>query len=82
MSELQITGIALSETGIEVGYLHVPDDVRKNGLVWQHSVQIPRGSDYDDEIETFEQALLALLEDVLDDQDTAEPIEMTEEEDE
>jgi hypothetical protein len=74
-NELHITGVALVEGGVEISYGRLPQDVRKNGLAWQHSVLIPKGSDYDDEIETFEEALLALLEDALDDEDTAEPIE-------
>lgn len=48
--------------------------------MWQHTVQIPVGSDYDDEIEAVTEALRALLEDVLDDETRAEPIELQEEE--
>ena len=82
MPPLQITGLVLHEEAIEIGYVRLPQDVRKNGLVWQHSVQIPRKSDYDDEIEAFEEALVALLEDALDDEDRAEAIDPTEEEEE
>lgn len=77
MSDLQITGIAISEQGIEIGYLRLPQDVRKNGLAWQHSVLVPRDSDYDEEIGDVEVALLALLADALDDEDRAEPIDLT-----
>jgi hypothetical protein len=81
--ELQITGVALLEDGgLEIGYLRLPQDVRKNGLVWQHAVRVPVGTDYDDEIEAFQQALVDLLEDVLDDEDRAEPIELKDEDDE
>lgn len=79
--EVQITGVLLGDAGIEIGYVRVPADVRKNGLLWQHSVLVPFGSDYDDEIEEFQAALRALLMDALDDEDRAEPIEPEEEED-
>ena len=81
--DLQITGIALTQAGgIEVGYVRLPQDVRKNGLVWQHTVQIPRGSDYDEELDDLMDALVVLLTDVLEDEATAEPIDMPDEEDE
>jgi hypothetical protein len=80
--ELQITGVALAPEGIEIGYVRVPRDVRKNGLVWSHAVMVPRGSDYDDEIEALEEALMGLLVDALDDEDTAEAVDLTEDEDE
>lgn len=79
---LQITGVELSQEGISIGYVRLPADVRKNGLVWQHSVLVPRSSDYDDEIEEVETALLALLTDALDDEDRAEPVDLDEPEEE
>jgi hypothetical protein len=81
VSKPLITGVSFSEEGVEIGYIRVPQDVRKNGLQWQHSVLIPFRSDYDDELETFAEALQALLEDALDDEATAEPIEPTDDED-
>lgn len=85
MSDLQITNVQLLEGGVEIGYMRLPKDLRKNGLMWSHSLLIPRGSDYDDELDAFEEALQALLVDALDDEDTAEsvdPIEEDEEDDE
>ena len=79
---VQITGVTLGEDGIEIGYVRVPDDIRKNGLAWQHRVLVPFGSDYDDEIEEFFEALHALLMDALDDEGRAEPIDLTEAEEE
>ena len=78
----QITGVTLTPDGIEIGYLRFPQDVRKNGLVWQHTVLAPFASDYEDEIEEFFDALHALLADVLDDEDRAEPIDPDEDEEE
>lgn len=78
--KVQITGVSLQPDGIDIGYLRIPQDVRKNGLIWEHNVSIPMGSDYDDEIEAVREALEALLTDALDDEDRAEPIDPTEEE--
>lgn len=78
----QITGIEIGSDGVAIGYIRVPTDIRKNGLAWQHHVTVPAGTDYDDEIEALVEAAQALLADVLDDEDRAEPIEMPTEEDE
>ena len=70
----------LGDAGLSLRYLQYPKDVRKNGLTWQHQVFVPRGSDYDDELDAVDEALQALLADVLDDEDRAEPIDPEEEE--
>ena len=75
---VQITGVQFLEEGVEIAYIRVPADVRKNGLVWTHSVLIPSESDYEDELTTFHEALRDLLMDALDDEDRAEPIDLTE----
>jgi hypothetical protein len=82
VEDLQITGVELLPDGVQIAYVRVPKDVRKNGLVWQHQVFVPFSSDYDEEMTEVTDALLALLKDVLDDEDRAEPIDLTEEEDE
>lgn len=82
--ELQIRNIDMAENGMALSYIRLPTDARKNGLVWQHNVLVPYGSDYDDEIADVVVALKALLVDVLDDEDRAEviePIQENEEED-
>lgn len=73
---------ATPDGGVVLTYGRVPQDIRKNGLMWQHSVQIPAGSDYDEELEAVSDALQALLEDVLEDEETAEAIDLDEEEEE
>lgn len=78
----QLMGIDFGPEGLGLGYTRVPADIRKNGLAWQHQVFVPHGSDYDDEIEALVEAARALLADVLDDEDRAEPIELTEEDEE
>lgn len=78
----QLAGIEFLPEGVSLTYVRLPKDVRKNGLVWQHRVLVPSDSDYDDEIETLHDAAQALLADVLDDEDRAEPIDPPTEEDE
>jgi hypothetical protein len=81
--DLQILGFGLlADGGVEVGYVRVPEDLKKNGLIWQHTVQIPRGSDYDDELDAVMEAIAVLTRDVLEDQELAEPIDIDEPEDE
>ncbi len=72
---VQINSVGLLPEGLEIHYMRLPADVRKNGLVWQHVVLVPRESDYDDEIEAVQLALHELLADVLEDEALAEPIE-------
>lgn len=78
----EISGIEFGAEGLTVTYVRVPRDIRKNGLIWQHQVGVPHGSDYGDEIEALTEAAQALLTDVLDDEDRAEPIEQQHEEEE
>ena len=79
-SRTQVMGVELNPDGIAITYTRIPRDIRKNGLVWQHMVLVPNGSDYDDEISELLDAIGVLIEDVLDDEDRAEPIELEEEE--
>lgn len=79
--ELIVNGIEVTpESGVVIHYGRFPRDVRKNGLIWNHSVHIPAGSDYDDELDTALEAIKDLLADALDDEDRVEPIEIPEEE--
>lgn len=75
----EVSAVEFGPDGLLVTYQRIPTDIRKNGLIWQHAVLVPHGSDYDDEIEELVASLRALLLDVLDDEDRAEPIELTEE---
>jgi hypothetical protein len=83
MEGLVINGVEVTpEGGLVIAYGRFPRDVRKNGLMWSHQVHVPAASDYDDEIEAVTEALQALLVDVLEDEDTAEPVDLTEPEEE
>lgn len=59
---VQIVAVTLHAQGVELAYTLVPTDHLENGLAWEHSVAIPRGSDYDQELEAFDTALLDLVE--------------------
>ena len=77
---LAIHSMEVTAEGLGVTYTRYPTDIRKNGLAWQHHVLVPFDSDYDDELEAVQIAMQALLKDVLDDEDRAEPIAPDEEE--
>ncbi len=49
-------------------------DVRENGVLLNHTLFVPGGDDYDDEIDALRDAARALLDDVLEDLPHLEPI--------
>lgn len=53
--------------GLQVSYYLPETDLKANGVLHMHTVIIPFGDQYDDEIETFRDALVHVLLDVLDD---------------
>lgn len=53
--------------GLQVSYYLPETDLKANGVLHMHTVIIPFGDQYDDEIETFRDALVQVLLDVLDD---------------
>lgn len=74
--QVQIVGVSLlDDGGLEIAYIELTKDLKKNGLAWTHTVRVPRGSDYDEELESFYEALGEVLRDALDDRDRAESIE-------
>lgn len=78
----QILGIEFDQGGIAITYRRLPADVRENGLVWHHMVQVPDGSYYDNELTEFYDAAHALLDDVLDDEGRVPHVEIPTEEEE
>jgi hypothetical protein len=80
--ERRITSVELGAEGWGIGYMTIPTDIRKNGLMWQHHVFVPIGSDYDEELDAAYIALSDLLDDVLDDEERAEPVDLAESEEE
>lgn len=53
----------------------IPDqDARENGVILNHTMAIPYGKDYDSEIDAVHDAVLALIDDVLEDLPHLEPL--------
>lgn len=80
-SDVELFAVEFSPEGVRMSYVR-RQDVRENGLVWQHQVAVPFGSDYDDEIEAAHEAVMALLKDALDDEDRVPAVLLLEEEEE
>lgn len=59
-----IRSIAIDAEAVNVEWLDPP---RENGLMQVHQISIPRGADYEDEIDAVVAATEALLVDVLED---------------
>jgi hypothetical protein len=57
-----------------VEYCIPAQDARQNGVVLNHIMQVPYGDDYDDEIDAVQDAVLALIDDVLEDLPHLEPM--------
>lgn len=49
-------------------------DARQNGVVLNHTLYVPTGADYNDEIDAVQDAILALIGDVLEDLPNLEPM--------
>lgn len=79
---LHVAAVEFLPDGVAITYMVEPDDVRVNGLVSQHRLFVPSGSDYDDELEEAEGAIKSLLADALDDLETVDHVHEKEEEEE
>lgn len=62
-----ILGLELGGDSVTFTYITIPADIRETGLAQQHTIQIPLGGDYEDEVDALMEAAEALLEDALDD---------------
>lgn len=62
-----ISGLSFSEDGgVVITYLTPERDLLRNGLIWQHSVQVPPTDIFDEALKAVERTSLALLEAALD----------------
>jgi hypothetical protein len=75
MNKRTIQEIRLEEDGIQIAYYTPDEDVRQPGVVQLHTLLIPRGGDWDDEIDTVLEAAEYLINDVLDDWSTLTPVD-------
>jgi hypothetical protein len=69
-----IRTITFQDEGLVIEYCHPGQDARSNGVVLNHAMLIPHGSDYDEEIDTLTEAAAALLLDVLEDLPVLQPL--------
>lgn len=51
-------------------------DARQNGVILNHTLLVPMGADYDDELEAVQESILALIRDVLEDFPELEPLRL------
>lgn len=73
MPERRVQNVQVDEDGIQVVFYTPEQDAKAPGIVQLHTLMIPKGADYDDEITAAIDALQYLINDVLDDWDTLEP---------
>jgi hypothetical protein len=63
------------DTGsVVIEYCIPSQDARENGVLMNHTLFVPGGDDYDDELDELRHAARALLEDVLEDLPHLEPL--------
>lgn len=75
MKKVQVQQVLVEDDGLQIGFVLPQTDVKAAGLIQAHTLLIPRGFDYDDEIRAVEDALNYLVNDVLDDWDKLGPPE-------
>lgn len=64
--------------GVLIEYVDPERDYRPNGLVNNHTIFVPRDSDYDDGIDALTDAIRDLLEDALEDLGLQDPLNIKE----
>ncbi len=65
---LQVQNVAFETDGTaHIAYFDLDEDVKSNGLIHSHTLIVPAGADYDDEIRTLMEAVHALIADAADD---------------
>lgn len=63
-----LAGMAFQSDGSIVMEYCIPGlDALRNGIVLNHTLLVPTGADYDDEIDDVRRAVIALVDDVLED---------------
>jgi hypothetical protein len=75
MNKRIIQEIRMEEDGVQIAFYTPDEDVRQPGVVQLHTLLIPRGGDWDDEIDTVMEAASYLVNDVLDDWSTLTPVD-------
>lgn len=79
---VNIRGVTFNPDGSAVvEYVTPAKDARANGVTINHAMFVPHGADYDDELDALMDAATYLINDVLEDFPTLEPIRPPDEED-
>ncbi len=76
-SRFIIRSITITPDGTALEYVETDRDVWPSGLQHQHVVFIPRGDDYEDELDAIEEAAQAALIDALQDIQNTEPVRLS-----
>ena len=68
MNERVIQTVAFDpDGGVQISTYDPDVDVTQSGIVMMHTMLVPRGGQYDDELDTITEALIALIKDVYED---------------
>jgi hypothetical protein len=72
-----IASVEFDVDAVTVVYV-VPDrDLKANGIVHSHSLRVPYGDQYDDELDAVREAAIALVKDVLEDVDAIPAMQLS-----
>jgi hypothetical protein len=62
--QYKVQHVAVDDEGLQIGYYDPDVDMKAPGMVRLHTLIVPRGYDYDDEIDAINDAIVYLLNDV------------------
>lgn len=82
MTAIFVRGLSFDPDGsITLEYADAEKDVREKGIILNHTLFIPSGQDYDDELQAVVDAVGALLADVLEDLPHLAPVQLVDDDD-
>lgn len=77
MTAIIVRGLTFDADGsITLEYADAESDVREKGIILNHTLFVPSGQDYDDELQGVVDAVGALLADVLEDLPHLAPVHL------
>jgi hypothetical protein len=74
MLKCQIQTVQVDDGGLQIAFYTPEQDVKAPGIVQLHTLMVPKGAGYDDEITAAIDALVYLVNDVLEDWNTLDPM--------
>lgn len=81
-SRITVRGLTFDPDGsITLEYADLDEDIREKGIILNHTLFVPAGEDYDDELFDVARAVQALLSDVLEDLPNLAPLPAPQEDD-